>query len=229
MDKEQANAILDLVKRNYNEIAASFDATRKKEIWPMIRKFAAEVKDGDRILDAGCGNGRLLRALPDKINYIGIDNSVKLIKAAKANFPGRDFREADILDLNNVPENNFDHIFCLAVLQHIPGQELRVKFLKNLGAKLAPAGRMIVSSWNLRRQPKYRRMILKNYLLKLSGRRLPAADLIFPWHDVSGNPASERYYHAFRLRELRRLSRKAGLSVRCACADKHNIWLILSR
>jgi 2-polyprenyl-3-methyl-5-hydroxy-6-metoxy-1,4-benzoquinol methylase len=227
MTKEQADAILNLVKRNYNEIAAAFDATRKKEIWPAIRKFAAEIKDDDKVLDAGCGNGRLLEALRDKkITYLGIDNSAELIKAAKINFPEREFREADILDLNNVSESNFDHIFCLAVLQHIPSRELRVKFLKNLAARLKPAGNLIVSVWNLRQIPKYRRMIWRNYWRLIFRRhKLEARDLIFPWKDSAGKIVSDRYYHAFTARELRRLGAATGLKISEIRPDKYNIWV----
>lgn len=226
MKQGQADKILNLVKRNYNEIAASFDATRKKEIWPQIREFAAAVMDGDKVLDAGCGNGRLLEAFKDKkIRYLGIDNSAELIKMAKNNYPEREFREADILNLNNVPEKDFDHIFCLAVLQHIPTDELRISFLKNLAAKLKPSGRLIVSVWNMGRIPKYRNMILKNHLLRIIGLyRLEARDLIFPWKDSSGQAVSNRYYHAFTVEEIKDLSREAGLKLKEIREDGHNIW-----
>ena len=228
---EEAEKLLDLVKSGYNKIAVSFDATRKKELWPQIRQFTAAVQSGDMILDAGCGNGRLAEAFSGQsVTYLGLDNSRELLKAARKNYPHREFREADILDLSAVPEHNFDYIFCLAVLQHIPSRELRLVFLKNLAAKLASNGQLIISSWNLRRQPKYRLMIWKNYWLKAMGRRrLAAADLVFPWHDVSGQAVGERYYHAFRQGELRRLSRAAGLSVRSASVDKYNFWLVLVR
>lgn len=227
MKPEQAEKLLNLVKRNYQEIAASFDATRKKEIWPKIREFADAVKDGDCVLDAGCGNGRLLEALKDKkIKYLGLDNSAELIKAARQNYPLHEFREADILDLKNVLEKDFDHIFCLAVWQHIPSQELRVKFLKNLAAKIKPSGRIIISAWNLGRLPKYRKMILKNYWRKFTGRhKLEARDLIFPWKDSSGQSVSERYYHAFTLKEIKCLSAIAGLKIIEINQDRHNIWV----
>lgn len=230
MKQERADNILNLVKRNYNEIAASFDATRKKEIWPQIREFAAGVKDGEHILDAGCGNGRLLEALKDKkIEYLGIDNSTELIKMAKANYPDKEFREADILNIDGVPEKDFDHIFCLAVLQHIPTIGLRIKFLKNLAAKLSPSGRLIISVWNLDCLPKYRRMIMKNHLLKIIGLyRLEARDLLFPWKDSSGRAVSDRYYHAFTVREIKKLSRESGLKLREIREDKHNIWACLN-
>lgn len=230
MKPDQVENILRLVKRNYNEIAAGFNATRKKEIWPQIREFASKVKDNERVLDAGCGNGRLLEALKDKqIYYLGIDNSSELIKMAKKNYPRHEFREADILNLEDISENNFDHIFCLAVLPHIPTSELRIVFLKNLAAKLKPSGRIIISVWNLGRVPKYRRMIFKNCLLKLFGAYRPEVrDLIFPWKDSSGQAVSDRYYHAFTRRELRKLSLSAGLRIEDEQEDGHNFWITLT-
>jgi len=227
MKPELAEKILKLVKRNYQAIAADFDATRKKEIWPVIREFAAGVKDGASVLDAGCGNGRLLEALKNKpIRYLGLDNSSELIKTARQNYPANEFREADILDLTDVSAKDFDYIFCLAVWQHIPGEELRVKFLKNLAAKLKPSGRLILSVWNLRRLPKYRKMIRKNYWRKFIGRNpLGVNDLIFPWKDSSGRIVSERYYHAFTSREIKRLSASAGLKIKEIRRDRHNFWI----
>ena len=231
MRKEQAERLLALVKRNYDEIAAGFDATRKKEIWPEMKSFASRIEDGARILDAGCGNGRLLEALKGKaVSYLGIDNSHGLIKAAHDNYPSYEFREADILNMENVPEKGFDHIFSLAVLQHIPGQELQIGFLKNLAAKLKPGGDMVISVWNMARQPKYRRMIWVNRLKKIFGRYgLGVRDLIFPWKDSSGKAVSDRYYHAFTARELGRLCAAAGLEIAEMREDRHNIWVRLEQ
>ncbi len=231
MNQESVVKLLNLVKRNYNQIAASFDATRKKEIWPQIREYTSLVKDGDLVLDAGCGNGRLLEALQNKnIEYLGFDNSEELIKTAQQNYPQREFLVADILDLHGVPETKFNYIFCLAVLQHIPSRELRVKFLGNLADKLKSGGYLIISSWNLDRIPKYRRLIIRNYWLKLIGKYdYEARDLVFPWKDPSGLAVSDRYYHAFTLRELTGLARGSGLKILEAKDDKYNFWLKLSR
>ena len=81
MKAKTADNLLNLVKDNYNDIATSFDLTRKKEIWPEVRAQAAVIKEGSKILDVGCGNGRLLEALPkQKIDYLGVDNIRELIK-----------------------------------------------------------------------------------------------------------------------------------------------------
>jgi ubiquinone/menaquinone biosynthesis C-methylase UbiE len=233
MKQETVTSLLALVKQNYNEIAADFDATRKKEIWPKVLDFAADIKDGDKILDVGCGNGRLLEALKGKeVEYLGIDNSTELIKIARRNYPGEKFVEGDLLDLQAITDNNFDYIFCLAVLPHIPSQKLRIKALEELRGKLGPQGRIILSVWNLwsraAGKDKLRRLILKNGLLKISGRtKLDLGDLVFPWKNSRGEAVSNRYYHVFTKLELRDLAHKTGLRFKSLKKDKFNYWLVL--
>lgn len=238
MKLETAENLLSLVKNNYRQIAAEFDATRQKEIWPEIRTLAAGIKDGRKILDVGCGNGRLLEVFAGKrIEYSGIDNSAELIKLAQQNYPKKKFFVADILNLENVsdiPSASFDDIFCLAVWQHIPSKELRIKALREMGDKLAAGGEMIISVWNLWspvwKQKKYRQLIFKNWWRKILGKNdFDFGDLTFPWKNSRGEVVSERYYHAFTKNELRILAKKSGLMIKKLKKDKFNYWLILGK
>jgi len=234
MKTEKAQKLLELVRNNYQDIAVDFDATRKKEIWPEIRIFVEKVKAGDNILDLGCGNGRLLEALKEKdIKYLGVDNSLELISLAKNNYPSQKFIVGDILALNNNAEiiaGAYDLIFCLAVLQHIPSKELRIKVLKDMSAKLKSGGEMIISNWNLWANKKYRPQLIKNYFLKLIGRNeFDANDLIFPWKNSRGEEKTNRYYHAFAEKELKNLARTAELQVVFLKKDKYNLWLVLKK
>ena len=231
MEEKKAKELLELVKRNYQEIAAEFDSTRKKEIWPEIREFASRVKSGSSVLDLGCGNGRLLEAFIDtEIKYLGVDNSSELIKLAKTNYPEREFIIADMLELEKVPNNNFDFIFCLAALQHIPSRELRIKALNIMITKLKSGGEIIISNWNLWGNKKYKPLLLKNYWLKLIGKnKLGFNDLVFPWKGVSGQELSDRYYHAFTKKELKKIARLVGLKIMILRRDKYNFWLVLKK
>ena len=186
MDKKTQEKLLEIVKKNYEEIAEDFSETRKKYLWPELIKLTGQVKDGDKILDVGCGNGRLIEAFKNKhINYIGIDNSYKLIKLAKEKYGPQNFQfspaspsEAgraifnfqflvcDLLELDKLPLQKFDYIFCVAVLHHIPGEDLRLKVLKNLKEKLADNGKIILTVWNLWSQKKFRNLIFKTEILK---------------------------------------------------------------
>lgn len=229
MDQATAEKLLALVKRNYQDIAPDFSATRAKAVWPEIEKLAAAVKDGEKILDAGCGNGRLLKSLVGKkIEYLGVDNSEALISIARQNYPEHNFLVADVLDLDRIKENGFDHIFCLAVLPHIPSPELRTKVLEQLKNKLSPDGRLVLSAWNLWTKPAFRRLLLKAWGLKILGRNeADYNDLVFPWKNSAGQEVSQRYYHAFTKKEWQKLARLSDLKIEKSWGDKHNFWLIL--
>ncbi|MFH1172974.1 MAG: methyltransferase domain-containing protein [bacterium] len=250
MDKQMQKNLLELVKRNYEEIAEDFDATRKKQLWPELIKLAGMVKDGDKILDVGCGNGRLAEAFREKkINYIGVDNSEKLIESAKKNaireiasLPAvarndRRFEVADILELDKLPENNFDYVFSIAVLHHLPGEDLRIKALEQMKNKINNNGKIIITVWNLWSQKKFSRLIVKFGLLKLVGKNPPGGeagkldfgDILFNWKNSQGQPASQRYYHAFSRAELGKTVKSAGLRLAKSYHDKYNYYLILTK
>jgi len=231
MKRERALEILGLVKKNYQEIAADFSVTRQKELWPEIQKLANQVFDGARVLDAGCGNGRLLKAFQGRsLEYWGLDNSQALLNFAKKDYPNSRFIQGDVLELNKWSELNFDYIFCLAVLQHIPSQELRGEAYRQLADKLAPGGRLIISVWNLWSRPLYRHLLFKARWLKILGRsNVDSRDLIFPWKNSQGQIISQRYYHAFTRCELKRLAKISGLEVEKLYKDNYNYWLILKK
>ncbi|MFA6514161.1 MAG: class I SAM-dependent methyltransferase [Patescibacteria group bacterium] len=234
MDKKTTKNLLELSKNSYDKIAADFDVTRKKEIWPEIRNFTEQVLDEDKILDAGCGNGRLLETLKTKeINYLGIDNSAELIALAQKNYPDYKFLEAELTelsftDLEKFGKEKFNYIFCLAVLQHIPSQSLRVRLLENLRAFLAPNGKIIISNWNLWAS-RHRNLILKQAWKKIIGRsEIDFGDIIFPWKNKEGQEISSRYYHAFTKKELISISKQAGFKNIKIKKDKYNYWLTLN-
>lgn len=236
MKQEMVEKLLNLVQSNYQIIAADFATTRKKEIWPEVKVLAEKIENGSRVLDVGCGSGRLLEALSDKdIDYLGVDTSAELLQLASARYPQKKFATGNILDLSAVGGHDFVYVFCLAVLPHIPGQSLRIKALKELKSKLGPEGRIILSAWNLwpaaNGRERFYWLILKGWLAGLLGfghpGRMDFGDLVFPWKDSQGKEISLRYYHAFSGQELRNLVRQAGLKIESFKRDKFNYWLIL--
>lgn len=226
MNQKKEQELLDLVKKNYSDIAGDFDRTRKKYLWPELSKLASEIKNGSKVLDAGCGNGRLLEALQGKnISYFGFDGSKELISLAKQNYPGEKFLVADILDNLFLQNNFYDKIFCIAVIPHIPGRNKRVEVLQSLHKKLAPGGEMIMSFWDLRSQAKYRKQLFWATLRKFfSLNNLDYGDLLFDWQ---GSEKSKRYYHAFSKKELEIEVKAAGLKIHKLYRADNNFWLII--
>jgi SAM-dependent methyltransferase len=232
MDKQTQKKLLELVKKNYDEIAEDFNETRQKVIWPELLKISEKVEKGSKILDAGCGNGRLLQAFRFKpICYIGLDYNKKFIDYAAKSWalPCGKFVFGDILDIgkNKEVEDDFDRIFCIAVLHNIPGHDLRVKALRQLGSKVKKEGEIVVSVWNFWNKWKYLKHIIKHTALKIIGMdKMDFGDIIFDW---KGKKKSSRYYHAFTSSGLRKIAEDSGLTIKKLYRDKYNYYLFLKR
>lgn len=129
----------------------------------VIRKSA--ISGGDRILDAGCGDGRLVYEL-SLLGYRvdGVDYSAKAISFARAFNPNCEFYVQDLAKLQ-LPEK-YDKIFCRETLEHIEPKKLPAvgHCLEN---SLKPGGYIIVSvpTTNAPVNPKHYQHFTKDKLL----------------------------------------------------------------
>ncbi len=198
MRKKYTDQIQEHVKKTYSAIANEFDASRKRQ-WLEFQYFLEFIENDEKVLDLGCGNGRLYELLKEKgVDYWGVDNNSILIERAKENFPDVYFQLGEMVDLD-LPDNTFDAVFCIAVFHHIPGRRLRKKALKEMHRVMKKDGVLIMTVWNLF-QWKY----LKSWFNAIFsfvvhfGFKYAWNDLWIPW----GKHPVKRYYHAFRPREF---------------------------
>ena len=102
MKEKTAIRLLETVRVTYDTIAADFDRTRQR-IWPEFDRFSRYLSRDARILDVGCGNGRLLKFLDGKFfrSYKGVDHSNALLKFARQQHRGQkiSFREGNLTQL----------------------------------------------------------------------------------------------------------------------------------
>ena len=231
MNKKTEKELLSIVKRNYIEIADHYSETRKKHLWPELIKLTENIKAGGKVLDVGCGSGKLLTAFENKeINYLGIDPCQELLNSAKTQFPDFKFNTGDIINLGDINELDYDYVFCIAVLQHIPGKDMQIKALRQLKNKVSQNGKIILSVWNIWNQEKYQKLIWKFWLLKLIGKnKMNFGDILFDWKNPAGTSISKRYYHAFTIFELKRLIKKSGLKIGKIYKDEYNIFAVLGK
>lgn len=198
MDQNNVNRILQELESGYDQMSEKFSQTRKF-FWRDLEFIKNYIKNGDRILDYGCGNGRLLEILKDKkIEYIGADVSQKLLEIAKNKHPEHKFIKLDSQGILPLNDNYFNKIISIAVFHHFP-PEYAGKMTKELFRIIKPGGKIIVTVWKLD-QEKYKKYFSKN------------GEGYIPFKDNSSR-VFNRYHYLYTKKDLREIFSKAGFKI----------------
>jgi SAM-dependent methyltransferase len=182
----------DLVRRFYGPAAEGEPESRFRAA------IEGQLLPGGRVLDAGCGSGRLftydLRARAGLIVGLDIDREVAGNPNVGAPVRG---------DLTALPfaDAAFDLIICKHVLEHLerPGRTIG-----QLARVLRPGGRLLILTPN-----RFHYVPLLATLLPPSMQRLVARGRGLAWREVH-----RLRYRANTPRRLRGLARQAGLQVK---------------
>ena len=130
-----------------------FEKVPTLQQWLLVRNgfdspaaLSAHLADRRRVLDAGCGNGRvtaLLRSLtsPEHTEIVAVDAvSADVARRNLAELPNITVAPADLLgDLSSLGE--FDFIYCQEVLHHTGDPQAA---FANVAKRLAPGGELAV-------------------------------------------------------------------------------------
>ncbi len=230
MDQETAKKILQETEVGYDLIASKFSETRK-HFWRGLEFIGDYAKIGDKILDFGCGNGRLLELFANKkINYYGTDISEKLIQLAKQKYADAHFTKTNPSQTSLAFANEFfNTTYSIAVFHHFPSEEYRKKIAQELYRVTKKDGYIIITVWNLW-QGRYIKNVLKNWKNKIFDKSdLDWNDCYISFTDNGGNKF-QRFHHAFTKRELKNLFSEAGFRVeKCKIINRKNILLVAKK
>jgi SAM-dependent methyltransferase len=215
MNTAIAAQLVALNRLFYADFGAPFSATRGR-IQPGVHRILSQLQGTERILDLGCGNGRLARALAERGHhgaYLGLDFSLPLLKEAERHPEGFtvNFQPADL----TAPDwdsdlSTFNMIFAFAVLHHIPGMDLRRGILQKARGLLAPGGKFIHSEWQFLNSDKLKARIQPWEWIELSAADVDPGDALLDWRS-GGNGL--RYVHHFSEQELLGLAAGSGFRV----------------
>lgn len=196
---------------NYDDFATEWQATRR-QTWGEL-EFSKPLLSATKILDAGCGNGRLLTFLHRHNfagQYLGVDVSQKLLEFAQQDFPQAKFCPANLLTFR--PAAKFSAIFCIAVLHHFTTREDQQKVCTNLYANLKPAGQLFLTVWNLWQPKFWPKLGASLFANRIRDCRIPF-----------GSKKVPRQIFAFRQNELKQILATVGfqkIQVFCASGNK---------
>lgn len=103
-----------------------------------------------RVLDLGCGAGRLttyLRPLTDR--YTGVDFSPQMVAHCRRQFPELVFRQADMRDLTQFECSSFDTVVAIYNMFDPVSHEDRLRVLGQVRRILTANGLLVFSAHNL--------------------------------------------------------------------------------
>ena len=124
----------------------NWDAQNYSKDFKFVHKYGEDVIEllqspkGSRILDLGCGNGKLTIKLKEKgYNVTGIDDSEAMLNIARANYNNIEFKKDNVLTFKY---EAFDGIFSNAVLHWID-KEKQSDLLKNIASNIKTGGEFV--------------------------------------------------------------------------------------
>ena len=118
---------------------------------PLTRRALA-ARPTDRLLEAGCGTGRMTPALARAVGeLVAVDFSFESLRAnraklAKAGAANTHLVQADLCRLP-FADGAFDRVVSCQVLEHVPGAEARAAAVDGLARVLKPGGALALSAY----------------------------------------------------------------------------------
>jgi len=113
----------------------------------FFRKYV-ELK-GKKILDWGCGPGRIIRHLPNVIGneceYFGTDYNKKSIDWCSKNLPGINFNNNTLIPILPYPDDYFDVIYGISIFTHL-SEIMHYGWYNELFRVLKPNGIMLFTT-----------------------------------------------------------------------------------
>lgn len=217
------------MQENYDCIAPLFSETRR---WPLkdYTPLKHIIKDGDVVLDIGCGNGSIGELFAQRdISYIGMDASNGLMQEAQRRYVfdrRMQFIIGDMADPKSYTrlQGQCDVLISCAVFHHLPLVRDRESVLSYWHSVLKDGSILFITVWNMWRLSLKEKTVWKymienlltsedNYKRRygIDYNDLSWRDLITQWQ--SGGISVPLYYYAFRAQELAKLTQAAGFAV----------------
>lgn len=221
MDSRTQEKLLAINQIFYDNFADSFSTTRH-QVQPGVRELINEMVHAKAILDVGCGNGTLARALAEKGymgTYMGLDMSKDLLENAKRHLGTQQQGDFSFLTVElanpewhrTLPMRSYGWLVSFAVLHHIPGKELRQEIVQAFATLVTQESYIAISVWQWQNSPRLRERVLPWSTAGLSEETVDEGDVLLDWR--AGETLGLRYVHTYDEDELAALAKDGGFKV----------------
>ena len=139
---------------SYDRLAKGYNELHYKEQLTKVVSIIDELKiKNEKILDVGCGTALYSGLFK---NYLGIDNSIEMMRNAHANIV---YGEAENLPFK---DNSFDIIICISAIHNFNNVRKAVEEIKRV-----TNGKIAITLFKRSRKFSYiKKIILKNFEVK---------------------------------------------------------------
>lgn len=221
MNKDTIDRLLAVNREFYAEFAEHFAASRPVSD-PALTCILPYLPSSARILDVGCGDGRLAlllhRTRPGSL-YVGVDATPELIEVARSQTDrlGESEVTLRVVDVTrqgwtaSLPHAPYDCVVMLAVLHHIPSFDLRAQVLREVAEVLRAEGHAILSTWRFLAHRRLRRKIVDWDCVDIDEGELESGDYLIDW---KRGGQGLRYCHLIDEAEVDDLADASGFVVR---------------
>ena len=133
-------------QRINKSIGAHDDASRRKATNDVLYgRLMTTVPASAKVLDLGCGTGIFLSWLVTHthVEVVGVDQSAAQIELARQALPQCQLVCDDGLAFLQANPAAFGAIFCFDVLEHVPGNDLLLRWVESARQALRPGGFLV--------------------------------------------------------------------------------------
>jgi ubiquinone/menaquinone biosynthesis C-methylase UbiE len=122
----------------------------KFEIPKTLRELAPS--DQDRLLEAGCGTGRMTQILAETVEeLISVDFSFESLQSNRQKLISAEVHNVDLVqaDICNLPflDSIFDRALSCQVLEHVPGDHARRQAIESIGRVTHANATIVISAY----------------------------------------------------------------------------------
>ncbi|TCB95446.1 class I SAM-dependent methyltransferase [Micromonospora zingiberis] len=206
---------------------------------PCEEELYYKLDAGTRILDVGCGAGRVTQAITRLGgNIVGVDINEAALAAAKAACPNGTFVHGSMNALP-LPSGSFDQVWCLRFSFNALATEAeRLGTLSELWRVCSPGGTVLVETFNWHYAGRFGLVRLANILdmtaravrwygqRRTGSRPLPSRDIIYLANKASS--AAPGYAHLTTVHELNLLAAACGIRKHATVTSEDGVLLIPS-
>lgn len=216
-DRAAATQPAWFIATGHQAMDAAFFEHGAREVDELLTHCGVAVQPSDRLLEIGCGAGRMTRRLAELAHeVVALDVSPNMLDLARRNLAdvgNVDFVLGSGRDLAAVADGSVDVAFSYVTLQHVPSRDAQLSYLADTARVLRPGGRAALQ---------VRAPGIRPALLDLAGQLGRA---------LRGRPTLRREWRGVRLRRTETLRTVALPGIRATLLPRgpRHLWVVLQR